>query len=73
MAWPSRGERFWERSPRVEPFPLQLQDSAFVPPQRDGQALHVVHIAAELAPIGKVRKVVCVCVCLRVFDLLAPV
>ncbi len=54
IAWPTRGERFWERAPRSAPFPLPLQDSAFVPREKDGRQLHIVHIAAELAPIGKV-------------------
>mmetsp|Transcript_9372 Transcript_9372/g.23219 ORF Transcript_9372/g.23219 Transcript_9372/m.23219 type:complete len:657 (-) Transcript_9372:563-2533(-) len=52
--WPTPGERFWERSPRNTPFPLQLEDSVRIPKERDAQALHIVHISAELAPIGKV-------------------
>lgn len=52
--WPKANERFWERAPRSEPFPLQLQDSAAVPQERDARPLQIMHIAAELAPIGKV-------------------
>ncbi|KAJ9511770.1 hypothetical protein QJQ45_022625 [Haematococcus lacustris] len=54
IAWPAAGERFWERSPRHQPFPLQLQDSVRVAVERDTRTLQVVHITAELAPIGKV-------------------
>ncbi len=55
VVWPRPGERFWERAPRQQAFPASLKDSGHVTVQRDGRALHVMHIAAELAPIGKVR------------------
>jgi len=58
IAWPTQGERFWERKPRNSV--LTLEDNSpcsarEVPP--DANPLSVVHLTAEMAPLAKVREV----------------
>ncbi|KAF5835110.1 soluble starch synthase [Dunaliella salina] len=53
--WPTPNEpNFWDRPARHEPFPLKLEDSLQMNIEKDSIPLHIVHISAELAPIGKV-------------------
>lgn len=45
---------FWNRAPRTVPMTLPDGDTSVPPVERDAQALHVVHVTAEMAPIAKV-------------------
>jgi len=54
IVWPKAGEGtpFWDRAPRT--MELAVGGSYKPPAPKDGNPLHVVHIAAELAPFAKV-------------------
>jgi len=57
VAWPNKGDRFWEHSPRLTPVPLALGDvggGALAERTPDPMPVHVVHVTAEMAPIAKV-------------------
>lgn len=57
IAWPARGEKFWERAPRTAPAPpLAGASRSAPPPERDSQPLSIMHISAEMAPIAKVGR-----------------
>lgn len=55
IQWPTKDEAmFWNRAPRTVPMTLPDGDTSVPPVERDAQALHVVHVTAEMAPIAKV-------------------
>lgn len=52
IAWPSPGEKFWDRAPTHQP--LQLSGGSDDSAIKDARSLEVVHVTAEMAPIAKV-------------------